>query len=216
MRFRRAVCAIAAMRRKPAPIDSQPGTEYNERTMPPGVLRSTVGVACQVNWHRAGRSRPASSFLPQGGAGPMLRRRISRTVAGSPTRAEALLTRPHRCMPAAPFGLSKRESFIARSRFLATTVLGSFPAYISLSDHIGSRRFDIDPGVWVGLTRALQWTANRYFLDAMFAAGDRFLLTSDPALARPGSWLFHELHHLRSQGASVPVAPSRPTSFWAS
>ena len=113
------------------------------------------------------------------------------------------------------FALSYGEPRIARSGSLATTVLGSFPTCINLSDHIGSRRFDIDPGVWVGLTRALQWTANRYFLDAMFAAGDRFLLASDPALARPGSWLFHELHHLRSRGASVPTAPSRPTSFWA-
>lgn len=98
---------------------------------------------------------------------------------------------------------------------MATTVLGSIPTYISLSDHIGSRRFDIDPGVWVGLTRTLQWTANRYFLDTVFSAGDRILLASDPALARPGSWLFHELHHLRFPGASVSMAPSRPTSFWA-
>ena len=113
------------------------------------------------------------------------------------------------------FALSYGEPRIARSGSLATTVLGSFPTYISLSDHIGSRRFDIDPGVWVGLTRALQWTANRYFLDAMFAAGDSILLASDPALARPGSWLFHELHHLRSRGASVPLSPSRRTSFWA-
>ena len=97
---------------------------------------------------------------------------------------------------------------------LAITILGSFPSYTRLSDQIGSRRFEIDPAVWVSLSRPRQWAANRHFLDAMVAAGDKFILSSDPSLARPGSWLFHELHHLRTLGAKVPSIPSTHTVMW--
>lgn len=101
----------------------------------------------------------------------------------------------------------------AAGLLLATTVLGHYPGYIALSDQIGSRRFDMDPGVWAGLPHRAQWAANQYFLDAMADADDIFVLSADPTLARPGSWFFHELNHLRQRGVSVAGAP---TSVWVS
>ena len=86
---------------------------------------------------------------------------------------------------------------------MATTVLGSYPNYINLSNQLGSRRFDIEPSVWSVLSQQNQWVANRYFLDTILAARDKLIFSSNPRLARPGSWFFRELHYLRTKGVNV-------------
>ena len=88
---------------------------------------------------------------------------------------------------------------------LGTTVLGSYPGYVALSDLIGARRFDLGPSAWSALSPADPWAANRRFLDQMLAANDTFVLSVDPRLVRPGTWLFRELRYLRSRGAAVPT-----------
>ena len=84
---------------------------------------------------------------------------------------------------------------------MGTTVIGTFPRYIHVSDQLGGRRFDIGTHAWSALgTKALKWRANAYFLDQMMKAGDAFVMSSDPQTARPGSWYFDELNYLRSKG----------------
>ena len=89
----------------------------------------------------------------------------------------------------------------------STTVLGAFPGYIALSDKIGARRFELAPSVWGALSATAQWDANRHFLDSMVAAGDTFVLSINPRLARPGTWLFRELRHLRARRIPGPATP---------
>ena len=86
----------------------------------------------------------------------------------------------------------------------SATVLGHFPGYITLSDRIGARRFDLGPVAWAAMRPATAWTANRHFLDAMIQAGDVFVLSVNPRLVRPGTWLFRELVHLRSRRRPIP------------
>ena len=91
---------------------------------------------------------------------------------------------------------------------MGTTVLGSYLSYTNLSNQLGARRFEIDPNVWATLAQhSQQWVANKYFLDQMVAAGDKFIFSSDPLLARPGSWFFRELYYLHTK--HVPVLPPR-------
>ncbi len=52
------------------------------------------------------------------------------------------------------------------------------------------------------------WAANRYFLNAMIGAGDSFVLSVNPRLVRPGTWLFRELVHLRTCHVRIPSAPA--------
>ena len=87
---------------------------------------------------------------------------------------------------------------------MGTTVLGHFPSYINLSHAIGARHFDIGAAVWVALNPPNRWAANRHFLNQMMHARDQFVLSSNPRLARPGSWFFHELFYLRSNRHPVP------------
>ena len=80
----------------------------------------------------------------------------------------------------------------------SATVLGHFPGYITLSDKLGARRFDVGPTAWA---------ANRHFLNEMNRAGDCFVLSVNPRLVRPGTWLFRELVYLRARGVPIPRAP---------
>ena len=91
---------------------------------------------------------------------------------------------------------------------MSTTVLGSFPAYIELSDKLGARRFDLGSLTWVALGAAGHWTANREFLDQMVDTGDHFVFSNDPGMARPGTWFFRELAHLSSRGRALSRVPA--------
>ena len=89
----------------------------------------------------------------------------------------------------------------------SATVLGHFPGYISLSDKLGARRFDVGPTARAAMPPTTAWAANRHFLNEMSRAGDRFVLSVNPRLVRPGTWLFRELVHLRARGVPIPRAP---------
>lgn len=86
---------------------------------------------------------------------------------------------------------------------LGTTVLGSYPGYVALSDLIGARRFDLGPSAWSALSPADPWAANRRFLDQMLAANDTFVLSVDPRLVRPGTWFARDGARQRKHGASA-------------
>lgn len=89
---------------------------------------------------------------------------------------------------------------------MGISVIGSYPRYIGVSNDLGARRFDIGAAAWAALSSgATRWAANRHFLDSMLKAGDKFVCATDPGLARPGSWFFQEVNHLRSKGVSVPT-----------
>ena len=87
---------------------------------------------------------------------------------------------------------------------MGTTVIGSYPGYIALSDRLGARRFDLGAHVWAALPPNLRWPANRHFLDQVINANDSFVLSTDPRLVRPGSWLFRELRYLAVRNVAVP------------
>ena len=88
----------------------------------------------------------------------------------------------------------------------STTVLGHFPGYITLSDKLGARRFDVGPTAWAAMVPTTAWAANRHFLNAMIRANDSFVLSVNPRLVRPGTWLFRELVHLRAHRVRIPGA----------
>ena len=89
----------------------------------------------------------------------------------------------------------------------SATVLGHFPGYITLSDKLGARRFDVGPTAWAVMGPTTAWAANRHFLNEMNTAGDCFVLSVNPRLVRPGTWLFRELVYLRARGVPIPRAP---------
>lgn len=101
-----------------------------------------------------------------------------------------------------------RYSVKGKTRVSSTTVLGHFPGYITLSDKLGARRFDVGPSAWAGMGTAMAWMANRHFLNAMIHAGDSFVLSVNPRLVRPGTWLFRELVHLRCRRVRIPDDPA--------
>lgn len=90
----------------------------------------------------------------------------------------------------------------------SATVLGHFPGYIMLSDKLGARRFDVGPTAWATMGPAAAWAANRHFLNAMIGAGDNFVLSVNPRLVRPGTWLFRELIHLHACRVRIPRVPA--------
>ena len=47
-----------------------------------------------------------------------------------------------------------------------------------------------------------------HFLNEMIRAGDCFVLSVNPRLVRPGTWLFRELVYLRAGGHRIPRAPA--------
>ena len=79
-------------------------------------------------------------------------------------------------------------------------VIGHFPAYVALSAKRGLKHFQVDPVTWESWTTAMQWSANRAFMDAAILANAVFILATPPHEARPGSWYRRELDYLRSKG----------------
>ena len=84
-------------------------------------------------------------------------------------------------------------------------VLGHFPDYVDAADELGAARFAVPGPVWVAWGSALQWPKNREFLDESIKRG-RFLTTTPPLLARPGSAFLREIAYILSLG--YPLAPT--------
>lgn len=87
----------------------------------------------------------------------------------------------------------------------ANAVLGHYPDYVEAAETLGAARFAVSGSVWRSWGAALQWARNRDFLDESIRRG-RFLATTPPLLARPGSTYLREVGYLHSQG--YPMAPS--------
>jgi RHS repeat-associated protein len=100
--------------------------------------------------------------------------------------------------------LAARE--VAAAANSGVTVLGSFPAYVQLGERLGANYFSIPAEKWAQMTAAEQWAANRAFLDAAIARGDRFIFSNDFAPA--GSFFQRELQYLEQQGVFAGVPPA--------
>ena len=88
---------------------------------------------------------------------------------------------------------------------MGVSVIGRYPRYIEVSDDVGARRFDIG-SAWAALPDdEARWAANRYFLDKMLEAGDKFVWTADPRTVRSGPWFLREAQYLQSRGVAFPT-----------
>ena len=93
-----------------------------------------------------------------------------------------------------------------------SAVLGHFPDYVDVAEALGLPRFSVPVDVWdewVALGRERE--ENRLFLDESIRRG-RFLLTTPPELARPGTAYWLEVAYLtakgfRLQGGQVAYLP---------
>ena len=82
-------------------------------------------------------------------------------------------------------------------------VLGHYPDYVDAADLLGAARFDVPGPVWAAWGAAgSRWSRNQAFLDESINRG-RFLTTTPPALARPGSVFLREVRYLRGQGFTL-------------
>jgi RHS repeat-associated protein len=83
------------------------------------------------------------------------------------------------------------------------TVLGSYPNYVQMGEQMGANFFSIPAEKWAQMTVAEQWVANRAFLDAAIARGDRFVFSDSFAAA--GSFFERELLYLQKQRVFLGV-----------
>jgi hypothetical protein len=102
--------------------------------------------------------------------------------------------------------LAKRVVAPAK-RTSGKTVLGHYPQYVELSEHLNARRFELPDSVWKGMTQDEIWTANRKFLDRTIERGDDIFL-SNPA-ARPDSYFEKELNYMMDQGYTISADGAR-------
>ena len=84
-------------------------------------------------------------------------------------------------------------------------VLGHYPAYVEAADALGAARFAVPGPVWAGWNAGARWSMNADFLQESMRRG-RFLTTTPPSLARPGSAFLLEVAHLLRQG--YPLVPT--------
>jgi hypothetical protein len=91
-----------------------------------------------------------------------------------------------------------------KSAFLKQkTVLGHYPKYITLSNKVGARRFEIPGKIWNKMKPAEQWAANKKFLDRLVQRGDKVMLATPAGKAKPGSFYAKELKYLSSKGYRI-------------
>lgn len=81
----------------------------------------------------------------------------------------------------------------------ANAVLGHYPAYVDVADALGAARFAVPAAVWIRWSAQQGWAHNRQFLDESARRG-RFLTTTSPFLARPGSAYARKVGYLLNQG----------------
>ena len=82
------------------------------------------------------------------------------------------------------------------------TVIGKYPKYLEVAQELKANALNIDPEVWKLMegNDALQWAANRKFLDEVIERGDEIILASPPGDARPGTFFARELEYLMERG----------------
>jgi hypothetical protein len=83
------------------------------------------------------------------------------------------------------------------------TVLGHYPEYVTMSDDIGARRYQIPDSVWNSMSEDQRWVANTTFLDRTINRGDAVILATPAQSARPGSYYAREIDYMRQRGYVV-------------
>lgn len=83
------------------------------------------------------------------------------------------------------------------------TVLGHYPAYLTLAARLGASYFNLPESRWNGMTNRQRWAANRDFLNSMIGTGSQFVFANHPDTVRPGTWFHGELLHLQSRGVRI-------------
>ena len=83
------------------------------------------------------------------------------------------------------------------------TVLGHYPEYVTMSDDIGARRYQIPDSVWNAMSEDQRWAANTTFLDRTIDRGDTVILATPAQSARPGSYYAREIEYMRQKGYAV-------------
>ncbi len=99
-------------------------------------------------------------------------------------------------------GLGLNEEAPAK-RDTGTTVLGSYPEYVELSDELGARRYQIPEDTWSNMTDTERWDANQKFLDRTISRGDEVILSNSGHDVRTGSYLAQEIEYMKSEGYSL-------------
>jgi hypothetical protein len=84
-----------------------------------------------------------------------------------------------------------------------TTVLGSYPQYVTKGESLGANIFNIEPKVWNGMTPAARWAANQRFLDQAISRGDDIILATSGHAAKPGTTFFREIEYLLGKGYTI-------------
>lgn len=83
------------------------------------------------------------------------------------------------------------------------TVLGHYPEYVTLSDNLGARRYQIPDSVWSAMSEEQRWAANTKFLDRTVTRRDSVLLATPAQSARPGSYYAREIEYMKQKGYTV-------------
>lgn len=86
------------------------------------------------------------------------------------------------------------------------TVLGHYPAYLTLAARLGASYFSLPESRWNRMSPRQRWAANRVFPDRMIGTGNQFVFASHPRTVRPGTWFHSELLYLQSR--SVRILPT--------
>jgi RHS repeat-associated protein len=77
------------------------------------------------------------------------------------------------------------------------TVLGRYPAYLNLANHLGANKLNLPKGVqWT-------WEINQKFLDDAIVRGDKFVLSSNGFFAEAGTVFEREINYLISKGYQI-------------
>lgn len=95
-------------------------------------------------------------------------------------------------------------------RMTGQTVLGHYPDYVTLSDKLGARRFEIPTTIWEKMAAdEVRWGANQRFLDRTIARGDDIILATPISKVNPGSFYERELNYLFNKGYQLNIDGSR-------
>ena len=84
-----------------------------------------------------------------------------------------------------------------------STVLGSYPTYLSLAKRLGSNVFSVADDLWENMTYAAQWATNQAFLNKAIQAGHKFILATNAYKAKPGTFFYKEIHYLLEHGYKI-------------
>jgi RHS repeat-associated protein len=89
---------------------------------------------------------------------------------------------------------------VTRASSVASRVLGHYPEYVHVGEAIGAKTFIIPMGVWNKMSSAVQWAANKKFLDRGIAEGAEFVMATRRGDIRAGSALAGEVDYLIKNG----------------